>query len=536
MSHEDDGDSLARFLVAGALLTLFVTAGGATRQGAAIESLLQLVALLVLLWHCWMPGSRDIGEDARVCLLWLAALVVVLMLQLVPLPPPVWESLAGRAELAEQLASAGVAPIWRPLSLDPQATLRALLAISVPAAMFLVAAGLPLRRRVQLLRGVVVLAVCSALLGFAQLAGGPESPLRWHPVTSTTNAVGPFANRNHLATLLAVAFPLGAAWLMSMLRDRRPDRRAALLLVAVFVLGLLVVGLAVTRSRAGVLLGGAALIGIGAMVWHLRQRLEPGDSRPRQVRRWLVLAVFAGAAVSVQYGMVDLWGRLSADPLEDRRWTIASTTIDAIGRYGLLGSGGGTFPSVYPIVEPPSDRSEYYVNRAHNDWLEWLLEGGLPMLILLLVATIGLARMARSTLRSTSRHAPWQIAAAIGVGIIALHSAIDYPLRTTAIACIAALLVAVMLPEKERIRLRRKRTTGDLIIERDADGVVVARSSIPGQVPDPGLGMPREQWESLRPSRVAIHDDDEFQPRGMSPHDEVHQPASAGTEDVTTSR
>lgn len=498
-NNEAAGGGL-RFLVCAALLLLCAVGGGGTRQGLALESFLQIAALASIALALWLPRSEYFGRVAILCVAWLASLSGLLAFQLVPLPPEIWASLRGRAELAEALALAGVEPGWRAVSLDPQATLRALLALAPPAAVFILAAGLSMRRRVSLMRLLLVLAILSVFLGFAQLAGGTQSPLRWHEVTSNTNAVGPFANRNHLATLLSIAIPIGAAWLFAVLRSSHRDRRAGFIVIAVCVLVLLVVGLAVTRSRAGVLLGGAAMLGVAVMVWLHRQRLQPGETRPLQLRRWLLLAAFVGVAVSVQYGLLDLWSRLRGDAFEDRRWTIAATTIEASKQYGLLGTGGGTFPAVYPGIEPAEQRSEYYVNRAHNDWLEWMLEGGLPMLVLIVAALLLLGSMVTAALRNTSRHAPWQSAAAIGVGIVGLHSALDYPLRTTALACVAAVLVAVMLPEPARPpRSRRPRRTGDLILETDPDGKVRARASIPAPRPHPEPGLPRDRLETPAP-------------------------------------
>lgn len=449
------------FVACAFLLIACIALGGGTRQALPAEALLQIFALPFLLLGLFGRGSREFDGRAWLCAGWFAAVAVVLLVQLIPLPPLLWSSLAGRQVLADELELAGVAVGWRPLSLDPQATLRALLAMLAPAAVFVLASKLDLRHRVLLLKLVLLLAVASVALGFAQLAGGPNSPLRWHDVTSATNAVGPFANRNHLASLLAVCLPLSAAWLIAALRQRRQDLRAALMVAAGALLVLLIIGLAVTRSRSGVVLGAAAFVGVAVMVWLHRQRIEPGKTRPLQIRRWLLLAFAVGVVVSMQYGLLDLWGRLRSDPFEDRRWHIAATTIDAIGTFGALGTGAGTFVTVYPSVEPENERGEYYVNRAHNDWLEWTLEGGWPLVAVILLGVVLISRLALEAIRSESPRAQWQSAAAIGLALLALHSALDYPLRTTAMAAIAALLVACLLPgegsEARDSRRNRKR-------------------------------------------------------------------------------
>jgi len=495
------------FFACAFLLVACIALGGGTRQALPAEALLQLLALPFLLLGLFGRGAREFDTRAWLCSAWLTVVALVLLVQLVPLPSAVWTSLSGRQLLADELQLAGVELGWRPLSLDPQATLRAVLAMLAPAAVFLLAAKLNLRQRVLLLKLVLVLAIASMALGFAQLAGGSESRLRWHEVTSATNAVGPFANRNHLASLLAVCLPLSAAWLIAALRQRRQDLRAALTLAAGALLVLLIIGLAVTRSRSGVVLGAAAFFGVGIMVWLHRQRIEPGKTRPLQIRRWLLLACLIGVVVSMQYGLLDLWGRLRTDPLEDRRWQIAANTFEAISTFGVLGTGAGSFVAVYPSVEPEDERSEYFMNRAHNDWLEWALEGGLPLVVVILLGLVLISRLALESVRSESARAHWQSAAAIGLVLLGLHSALDYPLRTTALAAVASLLVACLLPGEDsdaslfrRHRKRRHHThaTSRATTDRAAvDGVVATGVIDEGQVnPD---GSPLSQLDENDP-------------------------------------
>jgi len=438
------------WLAAAGLLLSSVLLGGGTRQALPAESVLQLLALFLGFCSLFAPLRWPTDQRQTQLLAWVACLLVVLMLQLLPIPAGMWSQLAGRNQLVEELALTGLTIGARPVSLEARATLRAILALLPPLVMLGLVARLDLDRRIRLLKLVLILGLLSCVLGFAQLAGGPDSDLRWHDVTSSTNAVGPFANRNHLASLLALCLPLGTAWLMVSYHRRPREQRPAWMLLASFVMVLLVVGLAVTRSRAGVLLGIAAFAGIAAMAWLYRRQMSEGQRRDQKFRRVLSLAVIIGIAVSMQFGLADLWGRLKSDPLEDQRWTTATNTMGAIRSFGLLGTGAGTFPSVYPSIEPPEQRSEYYVNRVHNDWLEWTLEGGVPLLLVIAAGLVLLLTLGLAAMRSESSRAPWRWAALIGIGLLSLHSLIDYPLRTSALAVIGALFVACLLPEDRK--------------------------------------------------------------------------------------
>ncbi len=502
-----------RLLTAAAALLLLacVALGGGTRQALPFESLLQILALPILLLALFVRTEVALDLDSRLCIALIAAVSALLLLQLLPLPPQLWAVLPGRQALADELAAAGVGVGMRPLSLDPAATLRALLAWLPPVALFLLVRKLDLAQRILLLQCVLALGVAACLLGFAQLAGGSESPLRWHEVTSSTNAVGPFANRNHLAALLAVCLPLSAAWLMVSYRYQRPGRRTALLMLSFFLGVLLVVALSVTRSRAGVLLGVAAFFGIAAMAWLYRRRLDERDRRDRRLKRLLMLSAAIGLAISMQYGLLDLWSRLRSDPLEDQRWVTATNTVEAIRTFGLLGTGAGTFVDAYASVEKPTQRVEYYVNRAHNDWLEWTLEGGLPAVALILCSLGVLGRLLLDAVRSTSRRAPWRWASAIGIGLLLLHSLIDYPLRTTALAAVAALLIACLLPDAaadrgvrtpvDRPPPRQRPPRRTAVVDRELEDQFLKPLPVP---PEPRTPLPDDDdWGSPKPPSPA---------------------------------
>ena len=62
--------------------------------------------------------------------------------------------------------------------------MRAALAWLPPLAIGLLCLGLPRAQQIRLLQGILLIALASAVLGLAQLAGGPDSPLRWHAVTN----------------------------------------------------------------------------------------------------------------------------------------------------------------------------------------------------------------------------------------------------------------------------------------------------------------------------------------------------------------
>ncbi len=443
-SRPDSSGSRATLFLTGAYLGLCVLLGGGTRQGLPAEALLQLTALPLILHAAVRLHARPLPMPGRLATIWALAVIGLCLLQLLPLPPTWWARLGGRGELMDEWRVAEVAAGWHALSLDPDATLRAALAWLPPVALGLLCLGLPRMQQVRLLQGILLIALASAVLGLAQLAGGPESPLRWHAVTNAQGAVGPFANRNHLATLLVLSLPLAAAQMINagtriVAGEQRP-RRGAALVVGIVAGVLLLLALAMVRSRAGVVLAAIAAVATVVMLW---RRHEDADDRPRRgAKRWLVLAGLAGLVLAVQFGFWGLLQRFEADPMDDLRWTITRNTLTAADHFGAFGVGMGGFVAAYQSAEPDTDRQSVLINRAHNDWAEWWLEGGWPLAVLVGAGLVLLAWRSIAAWRHGGDAAIWQRAAAIGLWLMLLHSLGDYPLRTTAIAAVAAVLVA----------------------------------------------------------------------------------------------
>lgn len=421
-------------LAIGVLVAALVLGGG---QGALGDSAVQLLALALIglcLWrHAGEPGAALPG------IAWLAALPLALpLLQLLPLPEAIWTLPSARTELAAELAAAGAHAAGR-WSLVPLATERALFWLLPASALFLASLQLGSAQRMAMLRVVAVMAAASVVLGLAQLAGGLDSPLRFYSNTNTTEAVGFFANRNHLASLLALALPLVVVGTARWLGQREGwDARAVLGLAAgVGLVALLILGIAIARSRAGLLLGMVGLAASALVVLMMRRR--------RGTRRALVVAVALGLTLAVQFALFGILQRLEADPLEDARFRFLPVIAEAAGQYAPLGTGQGGFRRAFEAEQQPPEA--YYVNQAHNDWAQVWFEGGWAGLLLAALAVVLLAGSgwrawrpgARGTTESSVRRASW-----LGLLLLALHSLGDYPLRTTALLAVAGLLASVV--------------------------------------------------------------------------------------------
>ncbi len=419
------------------LLALSFVFGGASRDHALRLAVVELAALPLLVLGAKQLIDTGRWRDHRFALGLLAAAIAIPLIQLVPLPPAVWTSLPGRDEMVLALQLAGLQPGWSPLSLAPDQTWRAALALAPPAAIFIAALSLDYEWRERLIQLCIAGAVLGILLGAAQLASGGERLYPWS-TTSAGSVNGFFANRNHLASYLLVTTPfaltLGAATL------RRRNRRTSALWFGALFAGLVVVALAAIRSRAGITLLAPVMLASLLAAWIAAGRGRPGPG----------LLVFVGSigaaltavAVLALPPILERFDTQHSGESRFDRWPLVAETAQT---YLPLGSGIGSFDPVYRSVEPLQELDSTFFNQAHNEYLEIWLETGWLGIGTVIAFLIWFGRRCWSAWgASASRERAMQRAASIGIAVLLLHSVGDYPLRTTTLAVMLALCCGLL--------------------------------------------------------------------------------------------
>ncbi len=317
----------------------------------------------------------------------------------------------------------------------PGATVNAVTSLIVPLAIALLMAGTTKAERAWLLGVLLVFVAATTFVGLLQFSGtGFASPF----VNDTPGEVsGTFANRNHFALLLAMGCLLAPGW--AFLGGRLPHWRGpvAIGLVLLFLLTILASG-----SRAGLGFGALGLVvGLLTVGKQIRHTLR-GYSRRVYVSAiigavglfaaFVFVSVIAGRAVSIDR-------LLSTDLGQDMRSRGLPTVLEMIRTYFPMGSGLGGFDPIFRIHEPFALLQPTYFNHAHNDWVEVVLDAGLPGLLLMLGAT---AWWGASSLRA------WRaglgsdnVLPKLGSSLVLLvmaASILDYPARTPTMMAVLA--------------------------------------------------------------------------------------------------
>lgn len=431
-----------------------------------------LLALLVgallaaYAWRIWSGKERPgIGLWAvlPIILPYLCAMLWAVV-QTVALPPiglghPIW------AIASDALGR----PLGEYISLDPHKTATYLMRLLSYAGIFWLALEFGRDRAFaeRLLRVLTWVGMIYATYGVIMHVFGIERIL-WVPkwayqgfLTST------FVNRNSYATYAALGLICSVAILTQELREvllppMETKRRwmgiiqtltgaAAVPLMASCILGTAILQ---TGSRAGAmctlvgLLVFLVLAGFAQLI-HWRQIFIPAFF----IALISVILLFAGGTTVLS--RIDT---LKADRSERRQ--MYEITAQAIGDAPVIGTGLGTFQSIFNMYRRPNFAGTVHVDNAHNSYLENALELGLPAAILLIASVGGILEACALALRRRKRGRLFPVVGISAITIVGLHSIVDFSLEIPAVAitfaAIAGVACAQSFRSSRRTRLKFK--------------------------------------------------------------------------------
>ncbi|WP_127091171.1 O-antigen ligase family protein [Aquabacter cavernae] len=455
------------------LLCASVMLGGATRAGVIGDAILQLASVPFLLVALWLWADRLSTEtDWRARLRQPSVLLgcamaalsaLILLAQLIPIfgsaaSGGIWSEIARRGGEA-----GGPAVGTGSSSIAPDLSAAAIAAVLPALALFLLVALLNRRDRMRLAGWATLLGLVSLILGVLQVLSGPSSPLRFHWPTNTQEAVGFFANRNHFAAQMYVTLLFGIVWLTHRWQGRfsaprftaeKAQAAGVAVSFALLVLGVIFL----TRSRAGIVI---ALLSIAplVMVAPAITRILTGTSRGTSGTRTKVAAAVAILVLLIAaLGAERAMPRFENSILNDLRVPILTTSLSALSHALPSGTGLGTFVPVFQAHEGTDQLLQMYVNRAHNDWIEFIIEAGLPGLLLIatFLAWFGIRFFSvwfRPEADLRAQDILFDQFSAVILLLLLLHSAVDYPLRTTTMLCYFAMCCAFLVsPPRHAVR------------------------------------------------------------------------------------
>ena len=446
-------------LVAGMLMLMMggVQPGPKALAGAAVAGILFVSGV----WRFGRGVPLDGWERAWLWV-WLVASGWI-ALQLLPLPREVfaWIGAYPRA-LLERFPEL---PITR-LSPNSAATVGYWGMFTTYWAASYLVAGLPRRQLGVLVALLVALVFAEALYGFVAHANRYETVLGLWPAPDRHGVVvGTFWNRNHLAGLLALCWPLGIAYLLFGVSSR-PVRIHEFHYFLVFVF-CIVVALALfnTLSRLGTVAGLFGLI-----VFAIMARANRAGRVSGLERLWLTLAGLVALGLAVTFGLLPLLLRYAQTFGDTGRLEVLGVLTDLPAKTWLAGAGAGAFADVFKLVQPASLVGSYYY--LHNDWAQLVLELGVIGTALLVAASVFWWRRV-----GPPRINRLRAGAAGGIAAIALHSLGDFNLQIPGTAFAFWITVGVLCNRALAAEAGRRRSSARA--GRSSAGVDVISASSP---------------------------------------------------------
>lgn len=423
--------------------------GGSGRDGVYVHGILQgstavAIALLVATW----PVQHTLGHF-RTPITLLVSYSVIGVLQCVPLPVAVWQLLPGREVIVEGHASLDLAMTAMPISLDVQATAATVGYVFPVIFVLLVCARIGIDRlREAMPWFLVCLGVVSVLLGFAQIVEGRESQLYFYEFTNRGLPVGPFANVNHYASFALMILPF-AFYLLSesSKKWKESDLHLSLMIASFASLLTMFVGIVSAGSLAVYIITTPIIILTSIVVAPQKRAIST-----LLLRSVLVVGLLLSIVLVATSPMLKNLGITNIADGPTSRYQIWQNTIDAIRANWMSGTGIGTFQSVIPMFEDRDAVTSTYVARAHNEYLQILMELGVFGAVMIVVGGFWFVRRVWEVWGAEGRGKSITLrkVASISLFVALLHSVVDFPARTPAIATIFALILALIcLPDSK---------------------------------------------------------------------------------------
>ncbi|MEP5936806.1 MAG: O-antigen ligase family protein [Erythrobacter sp.] len=412
------------------IIAVLIGGGGIAYGLANLTVQLAAIALLAINREAFVSFWRSSVLPLRI----LVTLTILLpIVHLIPLPPIMWSALPGR-ELAVD-ARAAIGPLlWHPISLDSGRTLVSVLGLIVPLVILVIGISASSRTLIGAGWTVVALGLANFALGTAQVLY-PNSNWFLFPENPMTGVLfGTFANRNSTGIFLVVCLSL-----LLHLPELGPATRSKLARTGAGLL--LVLAIILTQSRSAMAL--AAIPLVSAMLrWAPQKLLNMGLGRGAIAKAVLATLGAIAAALALAPG-----SRLESS-LErfaignEARQYIWEDAAYSSRKYWPVGSGMGTFDEVFQVDESLENLSTKTAGRAHNDYLELAIEGGLAGLLLI---TAWALTIAWACWQARALPDPWLawIGGLIWL-IIGFQSISDYPLRNQAMLATAAYALALI--------------------------------------------------------------------------------------------
>ena len=291
--------------------------------------------------------------------------------------------------------------------------------------------------------------VFQAIYGSLEVLSGLQYSLLFKlPVSHI--ATGSFVYKNHYANFLLLCLSAAIGYMIASLRVRSgssPRERLRRIVrfwlsnKVLFRIGIIIMVIALVMSRSR--MGNSAFF----IAMTITATLGLIYFKPRQksyVVLFISMLVIDILIVSSLFGLKQVQQRIEQTNLtQESRDEVVTDALPLLSQYGVIGTGGGTFYTVYPHVQ--SESIQHFYDHAHNEYLQFAIEFGIVGAAIIAMLVLLCAKSALSAMRHRRHPLPRGTAFAAVMAVIgmALHSTVDFPLQAPANTAIFIILLAL---------------------------------------------------------------------------------------------
>ena len=240
---------------------------------------------------------------------------------------------------------------------------------------------------------------------------------------------GSYVNHNHYAGLMEMLTPVP---LVIALSRHCPTQQRWLAAIAASIMASSIL---FSGSRGGMTAFDAEFVLLSVLLLRHNRRSKTKGVMAVFVILTLALAVWMGDSELIQR-LGTIRSQARSELSGGTRLSIDRDALRMFAQKPLLGWGLGSFPEVYPQFR--SFHTNLWVDHAHNDYLELLVETGMAGLLVAVWFLILTFRAAAKKLRQRTwgRSGLAELAALAGTSGILVHSLVDFNLQIPANAAI----------------------------------------------------------------------------------------------------
>ncbi len=306
-------------------------------------------------------------------------------------------------------------------------------------------------RKIKILAWVLVtLGTLEAGYGVLSTLSGLEWGFFGEKTAGLGLATGTFVNRNNLAGYLEMTLAVGIGLMLSQLQEggQQSNREkfyqllqtlmSSKVLLRVMLITM-VVGLVMTRSRMGNIAFFFSLLVSFGLYIVCRRRLTKS-----MVILFASLIVVDTIIVSQWFGLDQVVARIEQTQFNrEARSDVNPVALEIIQDFSLTGTGGGSFYTTLPSYHDGSWHG--FFDFAHNDYLQFPLEFGIPASLLLAGVVLWAIGLSIWSLVERRRRLWIGMAFSSFMGLLSLlvHSGVDFNLQIPANAAYFIVLISL---------------------------------------------------------------------------------------------